>query len=161
MVDVGEKPVTRRRARAICRLRMKPEILAQILPSDDGEGVARATGDAPSAFGKGDVLGVARVAGIQASKDTSRLIPLCHPLGLDQVGIEFELSSEDTLLVAAEVRLSARTGPEMEALVAVTVAALTVYDMCKAVDPDMVIEEARLDEKEGGKKGLYRHPRSR
>lgn len=150
MVDVGGKRVGPRRARAMARLRMDPGVLARLDPRGESEG--------PTS-GKGDVLGVARVAGIQGAKETSRLIPLCHPLPLDQVTIDFEFESAETLVVRSEVRLEARTGPEMEALTAVSVAALTVHDMVKAVDPDLVIEEIRLVEKEGGKSGLHRHPR--
>jgi cyclic pyranopterin monophosphate synthase len=107
---------------------------------------------------KGDVLEVARLAGIMAAKRTSELIPLCHPLSLDSVEIAFRWAAGDTLAIAAQVRVTARTGVEMEALTAVSVAALTVYDMCKSVDRGMVIERIQLDEKSGGRSGHYVRP---
>lgn len=152
MVDVSGKQPTRRRARASGTVRMRSSTLEAI----------RAGG-----LPKGDVLAVARIAGIQAAKQTSHLIPLCHPLPIDSVSVDLELSDPDpgdtgtaagTVTVRAEVIVTARTGAEMEALAAVSIAALTVYDMCKAVDPAIVIGEIRLEEKEGGKRGLYRHP---
>jgi cyclic pyranopterin phosphate synthase len=141
MVDVADKDETRRIARAAGRIRMKPETLRAI-----------AGGGAK----KGDVLGVARIAAIQASKRTSELIPLCHPLALTRVGVEFALD-EEACAVTCEVTAETvgRTGVEMEALTAVSAALLTVYDMCKAVDRGMVIEHVRLLEKEGGKSGHW------
>ena len=106
--------------------------------------------------GKGDVLGVARLAGIMAAKRTADLIPLCHPLALDSVSVALEPEGEDTVRIQATVACTGRTGVEMEALTAASVAALTVYDMCKAVDRGMVIGEVRLLEKQGGKSGLWR-----
>jgi cyclic pyranopterin phosphate synthase len=145
MVDVSAKAPTRRRALAAGRVRMRPQTLDAIR----GGAVA-----------KGDVLAVARVAGIQAAKQTAALIPLCHPLAVDDIRVDFELDGADAVSVRAEVTVTARTGAEMEALVAVSVAALTIYDMCKAADPAMVIEGIHLVEKEGGKRGLYKHPES-
>ncbi len=140
MVDVGGKKVTSRRAVATGRILMRPETLAAI------QG-----GRAP----KGDVLAVARVAGIQAAKDTARWIPLCHPLPLDSVEVKFDLGQGDSIRVTAETRTQARTGVEMEALTAVTAALLTLYDMVKAVDRGMVITEIQLEEKEGGRSGRW------
>ena len=139
MVDVGDKPVTRRRAVASARVRSRAEVIDLIRQG-------RAA--------KGDVLAVARLAGISAAKETGRLIPLCHPLGLDAVAVDLELGL-DTVEVRAEAVTSARTGVEMEAMTAAAVAALTVYDMLKAVDRSMVIERVRLEEKEGGKSGRF------
>ncbi len=141
MVDVGGKPETERLARAAGRIRMQPATLAVIR-----EGAGR----------KGDVLGVARIAAIQAAKRTGELIPLCHPIPLTRVAVEFRLDEEagavDCEAVAQTV---GRTGVEMEALTAASVALLTIYDMCKAVDRGMVIEEVRLLEKAGGKSGHW------
>ncbi len=131
MVDVSEKPVVRREAVAVGFIALGPSTLRAILD-----------GTVP----KGDVLAVARIAGIQAAKRTADLIPLCHPLPLTQVAVDFE-GREDGLAIAATVRTDARTGVEMEALTAVSVAALTVYDMCKAIDKAMVIGPVRLLEK--------------
>jgi cyclic pyranopterin phosphate synthase len=142
MVDVADKAETRRMARAAGRIRMKPATLQLI-----AEGGAK----------KGDVLGVARVAAIQASKRASELIPLCHPLALTRIAVEFTLDSAASAVnceVTAETL--GRTGVEMEALTAVSAALLTVYDMCKAVDRGMVIEQIRLLEKQGGKSGHWR-----
>jgi cyclic pyranopterin phosphate synthase len=108
------------------------------------------------AVAKGDVLAVARVAGIMAAKKTGELIPLCHPLGVDSVVVELAPSGPDTLAITATATVTGRTGVEMEALTAVSVAALTVYDMCKAVDKEMVIGDIRLEEKSGGRSGNYR-----
>lgn len=138
MVDVGAKPITARLARARASVRMQPETLATI---QRGE------------IGKGDVLGVARLAGIMASKRTHDLIPLCHPLHLDSVEVEVTPSPPDRVEIVATVRAHDRTGVEMEALVAASSAALTVYDMCKAVDRWMQIEQVALLEKRGGKSG--------
>jgi cyclic pyranopterin phosphate synthase len=105
---------------------------------------------------KGDVLEVARLAGIMAAKKTGELIPLCHPLPITAAAVDFAFEGENLLHIEASVRVHGRTGVEMEALTAVAVAALTVYDMCKAVDKDIVIERIRLEEKTGGKSGTYR-----
>ena len=140
MVDVGEKAVTVRMARASGKVVMQPETLRRI--KDGG-------------FAKGDVLEVARLAGIMAAKKTDELIPLCHPLPLDGVTLEFSFPDEKTVAIAAEVRVTAKTGVEMEALAAVSVAALTIYDMCKAIDRGMVISEIRLEEKSGGRSGHF------
>jgi cyclic pyranopterin phosphate synthase len=193
MVDVGQKPVTERVARASARVRMLPETLALLRDR--------------RASKKGDVIEVARLAGIMAAKRTGELIPLCHPLPLDSVGIDFAFPTDlviaqsadraiptsesrhvdigatvrpavdesagsgdprttlagtgdlrttlAVLAIEATVRTTARTGVEMEALTAVTVAALTVYDMCKSVDRGMVIEQIQLEEKSGGKSGHF------
>ncbi len=140
MVDVGDKMPSDRFARASGRVRMAPETLKLIR---DGKAA------------KGDVLEVARLAGIMAAKRTGELIPLCHPLGLDAVKVDFEFASEEELAITSQVSVTAKTGVEMEALVSVTVAALTIYDMCKAVDRDMVIDSVQLDEKSGGRRGHY------
>jgi cyclic pyranopterin phosphate synthase len=141
MVDVGGKPVTRRVARASAAIRMRRETLALVRDQQ---------------LAKGNVLEVARLAGIMASKRTADLIPLCHPLGLDTVVIDFAFPDDVTVSIESRVEVEARTGVEMEALTAVSVAALTVYDMCKAVDRGMVIERIRLEEKSGGQGGVYR-----
>jgi cyclic pyranopterin monophosphate synthase len=141
MVDVGAKPVTSRRAVASGEIRMKPATLALI---------------SSGSVAKGDVFAVARVAGIMAAKKTGELVPLCHPLGLDSVTVDLEPSGTDTVRITATATVTGRTGIEMEALTAVSVAALTVYDMCKAADKDMVIGEIRLEEKSGGRSGDYR-----
>ncbi len=141
MVGVAEKAETRRIARATGRIIMQPATLKLIL-----EGGAK----------KGDVLGVARIAAIQASKRTSELIPLCHPLALTKVGVEFnvdELNAAIECVVTAETL--GRTGVEMEALTAASVGLLTIYDMCKAVDRGMRMEGIRLLEKQGGKSGHW------
>jgi cyclic pyranopterin monophosphate synthase len=141
MVDIGAKPVSERAARAEARVRMRPETLALI----------RAGGSA-----KGDVFAVARIAGIQAAKRCAELIPLCHPLGLDAVELRLEgIDEPPSVRIEAECRLHGRTGVEMEALTAASVAALTVYDMCKAVDRGMVIEGVRLLAKRGGRTGAW------
>lgn len=140
MVDVGDKEVTERFARASGRVRMASDTLRLIR---DG-GAA-----------KGDVLEAARLAGIMAAKRTGDLIPLCHPLALDAVTVDFGFPREDVLAITSQVRVTAKTGVEMEALVSVSVAALTVYDMCKAVDRSMVIESVQLEEKSGGRSGRY------
>jgi len=143
MVDVSTKPVTTRRAVASGEVRMLPATLALVTG-----------GDLP----KGDVLAVARVAGIMAAKKTGELIPLCHPLGVDSVVVDLHPSGPDTLRIVATVSVTGRTGVEMEALTAVSVAALTVYDMCKAVDKEMTISAIQLDEKSGGRSGDYKRP---
>jgi cyclic pyranopterin phosphate synthase len=140
MVDVGEKAVSRRLARASGIVSMATETLALIRDK-------RAA--------KGDVLEVARLAGIMAAKRTPELIPLCHPLPIDAVAIQFEFVDETTLRIEATVHVEAKTGVEMEALTAVSVAALTVYDMCKSVDRGMSIGSVQLEEKSGGRSGHW------
>jgi cyclic pyranopterin phosphate synthase len=141
MVDVGGKEPTRREARASARVRMLPATQALIR-----------SGSAA----KGDVLQAARLAGIQAAKLTPQLIPLCHPLPLERVSVEFAFEGEDLVEVRAEAAATWRTGVEMEALTAAAVAALTVYDMLKSADRAMVIESIRLEEKRGGKSDFRR-----
>lgn len=140
MVDVGSKPVTARQARATARVVMEPATLSLI----------RQGGGA-----KGDVLEVARLAGIMGAKRTADLIPLCHPLPLDGIEVGFEFLDSRTLAIESIVRTTGKTGVEMEALTAATIAALTVYDMCKAVDRRMLIEQIQLEEKSGGKSGHF------
>jgi cyclic pyranopterin phosphate synthase len=146
MVEVGDKPVTWRRAAASCRILVGPKVFPRLL-----------AGDLP----KGDVWAAARVAGIMAAKNTAQIIPLCHSLPLTGVDIEFTPESEaQAVAIRAEVRTQARTGVEMEALVAAGVAALTIYDMCKALDRGMVISDLVLVEKSGGASGDYHRPPS-
>lgn len=140
MVDVTDKAETDRIARAMARIRMAPATLARIL---DGE------------HPKGDVLAVARIAGIQAAKKTWDLIPLCHPLLLTRIRVDISADGDAALLIQTECRVRGVTGVEMEALTAASVAALTLYDMCKAVDRGMVIEEICLLEKQGGRSGTW------
>lgn len=141
MVDVSEKKETVRIAIAVSRIKVSQETLELI---EAGE------------IGKGDVLGVARVAGIMASKQTSNLIPMCHPLMISSVNIDFEINREDNAIdIRATVKIADKTGVEMEALTAATIAALTIYDMCKAVDKRMVIEGTHLLKKTGGKSGEF------
>lgn len=141
MVDVGAKSETDRRAVAAGSIRMKPETLAIITG-----GTAK----------KGDVLGIARIAAIQAAKRTSDLIPLCHPIALTKVEVGFSIDDKSSMVICrAEVRCHGKTGVEMEALTAVSVGLLTIYDMCKAVDRGMAMGEVRLLEKEGGKSGKF------
>ena len=140
MVDVTPKEATHRRAIARCKVMMKPETTALI---------------ASNSISKGDVLSVARVAGIQAAKQTPNLIPLCHPLLVGSVFVNFTIG-DDCVEVEAQVETVDRTGVEMEAMTACSVAALTVYDMCKSVDRSMVIGELTLWEKTGGRSGTYR-----
>ena len=141
MVDVGDKPTTHRIAVAEGRITMKPETLAIVQ-----SGTAK----------KGDVLGVARIAAIMAAKKTSDLIPLCHPLALTRVAVEFELQPEfSSILCTATVELKGQTGVEMEALTAVQIGLLTIYDMCKAVDKGMVMDGVRVMQKRGGKSNAY------
>jgi cyclic pyranopterin phosphate synthase len=140
MVDVGGKPVTERRAVARSVVKMSPETAAEV-----------ARGNAP----KGDVLGTARIAGIQAAKRTSELVPLCHPLPLSFVDVEADLD-EDRVVLTAEARTSAQTGVEMEAMTAAAIAALTVYDMVKGLERGVEIAEVVLLEKSGGKKDWRR-----
>jgi cyclic pyranopterin phosphate synthase len=144
MVDVGEKPVTSRTATAQAVVRVTPETAAAV-----------AADDAP----KGDVLGVARIAGIQAAKRTSELIPLCHPLALSFVGVEGSVDAVAGLItLTAEARTTGPTGVEMEALTAASVAALTVYDMVKGIERGATIADVRLVEKSGGRSGHWRRP---
>ncbi len=140
MVDVSGKATTAREAHARAVVRMAKSTLKAIY----ADGVA-----------KGDVLAVARVAGIQAAKRTSELIPLCHPLSLTKVGIEFQADAEDGLTIDAVCRVTGPTGVEMEALTAAAVAALTVYDMCKALDRGMAVLHLGLVAKSGGKSGTW------
>ncbi len=140
MVDVGEKAVTRRLARASARVRMKEATLLAIRDRS---------------VQKGDVLGVARLAGIMAAKKTGDLIPLCHPLPLESVEVAFEFPDANSVVVTATARVTARTGVEMEALVAASTAALTIYDMCKSMDREMVVETVQLEEKSGGRSGRF------
>jgi len=143
MVDVGAKASTARRAVASGRIRMSPQALAAIR-----------TGDVP----KGDVIAAARIAGIMAAKKTADLIPLCHPLGLDAVAIDFAFE-DNGVRATATASLTGKTGIEMEALTATAVALLTIYDMAKAIDKAMVIEDVRLLAKTGGKSGDWQAPR--
>ncbi|MFM8271559.1 MAG: cyclic pyranopterin monophosphate synthase MoaC [Gemmata sp.] len=140
MVDVGAKPETQRVARASALVRMSPATLALIRDK---------------AVAKGDVLEVARLAGIMGAKKTADLVPLCHPLPLTSVKLDFAFPTDASVRIEATAAVFARTGVEMEALTAVTVAALTVYEMCKAADRSMVIEAVRLEEKTGGASGPY------
>lgn len=142
MVDVGGKSETRRTAVATGRIAMSAEALSAIR-----------TGDVP----KGDVLAAARIAGIMAAKKTGELIPLCHPLALDSVTVDFAFEN-DTLRATATASLTGKTGVEMEALTAASVALLTIYDMAKALDKGMVIESLRLLSKTGGKSGDWHAP---
>ena len=141
MVDVTEKEVTLRTARASGCVRLEPSTLSLVIDRR---------------MAKGDVLEVARLAGIMAAKRTGDLIPLCHPLGLDSIEIVLEPEAPDLIRIVADVKAYGRTGVEMEALTAVSVAALTVYDMCKSVDRGMVIAQIQLEEKTGGRRGVYR-----
>ena len=143
MIDVGDKPVTARTARASAVLRADPQTVARIQAG---------------ALAKGDAIATARIAGIMAAKRTSDLIPLCHPLPLDGVELAVSFPEPGLVLLESFVRTTARTGVEMEALVAASAAALTIYDMCKSIDPDMTIERVRLEAKTGGVHGDYRRP---
>ena len=143
MVDVGSKEVTERMARAVAILEMQPETLQQIRDRK---------------LSKGDVLEVARLAGIMSAKRTADLIPLCHPLAIDAVTIEYEFPKPSCLRIESKVAVTARTGVEMEALVAASTTALTVYDMCKSVDRGMVLRDLHLLEKKGGRSGHFVHP---
>ncbi len=141
MVDVGTKAVSAREAVARGRIRMSKEALRSVC---EGE------------VGKGDVLGVARIAAIQAAKRTAEWIPLCHPLPLEAIELDFAPDRGDSAIeIEARVRVTAKTGVEMEAMVAVSAAALTIYDMCKSLDRAMRIEDVRLVHKSGGKSGRY------
>ncbi len=143
MVDVSAKAITLRTARASGAVKVDPATLALVKDRR---------------LAKGDVLEIARVAGIMAAKRTGELIPLCHPLGLDSVELALTTSDPDLIRIEALVKVHGRTGVEMEALTAVSVAALTVYDMCKAVDRGIVISRIQLEEKTGGRRGTYRRP---
>ena len=141
MVDVGSKPVTSRRAVAAGQITMAAESVEKIRQGG---------------FGKGDVLAVARLAGIMGAKQTASLIPLCHPLGLDHVALDLALDDDlPGVTITATCQVTGRTGIEMEAMTAVSVAALTIYDMCKAVDRGMQIGAIRLTHKSGGKSGDF------
>jgi cyclic pyranopterin phosphate synthase len=142
MVDITEKPLTLREAVAKGSVYMKAETLKLIKDKK---------------IQKGDVFGVARVAGIMAAKRTSELIPMCHPLNITSVNIDFDLDSKKNKVdIEARVRIIGQTGVEMEALTAVSAVALTIYDMCKAVDKKMIISDIMLLEKKGGRSGLYK-----
>jgi len=141
MVNVSSKAITERSATASALVRMAPSTLTLILDRR---------------VNKGDVFAVARLAGIMAAKRTGDLIPLCHPLGIDGVTVDFEPEGDQAVRVEATVTVQGRTGVEMEAMTAVSIAALTVYDMCKAVDRGIVIDRVRLDAKSGGRSGDYR-----
>jgi len=142
MVDISGKSTTDREAIAAGSVHMKPETLQLI---KEGQ------------IGKGDVLGVARVAGIMAAKKTPELIPLCHPLSISSVAVDFAFDERrSSVVIKATVAVSGRTGVEMEALIAVSAAALTIYDMCKSADREMVISDIMLLEKRGGKSGEFR-----
>jgi cyclic pyranopterin phosphate synthase len=141
MVDVGHKPVTARTARAMALVQADPATILRI----------RQAG-----FEKGNVVEVARLAAIMAAKKTSDLIPLCHPLPLDSVTVDFSFPDDCRVRIEVEVRVTARTGAEMEALTAASVGALTVYDMCKSADRSMSVQEVCLLEKSGGKSGAFR-----
>ncbi len=141
MVDISQKGVTVREAVARGKVLMKPGTLRQIKKAS---------------LKKGDVMAVARVAGIMAAKKTPDLIPLCHPIPIDDIAIDFDLSGDDCIEITTTVKSTGKTGVEMEALVATAVAALTIYDMAKSVDRGMVIAEICLESKKGGKSGTYR-----
>ncbi len=144
MVDVTQKKETVREAVAKGKIIMKPSTLEQVKNAG---------------LKKGDVLAVARVAGIMAAKKTPDLIPLCHPLLIDNIAIEFDLSGSDSIGITTVVKSTGKTGVEMEALVATSVAALTIYDMAKSIDREMTITEICLESKKGGKSGMYRRKR--
>jgi len=141
MVDTSDKPVTLRTARASARVDMAPDTLRRILDRT---------------LSKGDVFEVARLAGIMAAKRTGELIPLCHPLGLSSVTIDFTNDGQSSVFVHATAKVHARTGVEMEALTAAAIASLTIYDMCKSIDRSMSIRDIRLDEKSGGVRGDWK-----
>ena len=140
MVDITEKGDTVREAVARGRVTMKPTTLEQIKTAG---------------LKKGDVLAVARVAGIMAAKKTPDLIPLCHPILIDNISIDFDLSGNDSIEITATAKSTSKTGVEMEALVATAITTLTIYDMCKSVDRGMTIKEIYLESKKGGKSGTY------
>lgn len=141
MIDVSEKPVTLREARARAIVRMNKATLSAI---KEGK------------IEKGDVISVAKIAGITGAKNTPNLLPLCHPIPLTSVNIDIFFDSEDTLRIESTVRAEGKTGVEMEALVAVASSALTVYDMCKRIDREIIIEEICLLEKKGGRSGHWK-----
>jgi cyclic pyranopterin phosphate synthase len=141
MVDVSDKPETHRRAKAQARLRVNHELYKKLKEN---------------ALDKGDALAVARLAGIQAAKKTAELIPLCHPVPISHIRVDVNLEEPDTVLIETEVRNRASTGVEMEALTAAAITALTIYDMGKAVDRSLVIEEIKLTEKSGGQSGDWK-----
>ena len=144
MVDVSAKPVTKRAAKASGRVLMKPQTLRRIVNKE---------------IEKGDVLAVARVAGIMAAKRTGEIVPMCHPLTLDSVEIQFQPDDRRSeVQIEARVKSTGKTGVEMEALMATAAAALTIYDMCKAVDRGMIISDIKLLKKSGGKSGTYIRP---
>ncbi len=140
MVDVSKKEITNRTAKAVGEIKMKPETLNMIKAGN---------------IKKGAVIETARIAGITAAKKTSDLIPMCHPLLLSSIKVDFELEYEDKIKIKSEVKNSGQTGVEMEALTAVNIAALTIYDMIKAVDKSMEIGSIKLIYKAGGKSGVY------
>ena len=140
MIDVGGKPVTLRTARASARLRATAATVQRIRAGD---------------LEKGDAVAAARLAGIMAAKRTSDIVPLCHPLPLDAVEVSIGFPGPDAVSIETLVRATARTGVEMEALVAATAAALTIYDMCKSIDQGMAVEQVRLEAKTGGTRGDY------
>jgi cyclic pyranopterin phosphate synthase len=141
MIDVGGKPVTLRTARATARLQANPETIRRIRAGE---------------LEKGDAIATARLAAIMAAKRTSDIVPLCHPLPLDSVEASIGFEGDDAVVIETTVRATARTGVEMEALTAAAAAALAIYDMCKSIDPDMLVEQIRLQEKTGGVRGDYR-----
>jgi cyclic pyranopterin monophosphate synthase len=141
MVDISEKGITVREAVARGTVKMKPETLKQVKNAS---------------LKKGDVLAVARVAGIMAAKKVPDFIPLCHTIPIDSIAIDFDTTATNCINITAKVKSTAKTGVEMEALTAVTVAALTVYDMCKAVEKGIVIKDIYLESKTGGKSGTYK-----
>ena len=140
MIDVGGKPVTLRTARASARLKAAAATVARIRSGS---------------LDKGDALAAARLAGIMAAKRTSEIVPLCHPLPLESIDVMIDAAAADHVRIEATVRATARTGVEMEALVAVTAAALTLYDMAKSIDPGMTVEQVQLEEKTGGIHGDF------
>lgn len=140
MVDVSKKEITERIAVAHAKVTMTPETFSLIMDKK---------------IVKGDVLGVARVAGIMAAKKTSELVPMCHPLNLNSVKIDYTNNNLDSIEIASEVKITAKTGVEMEALTAVSVCALTIYDMCKSADKSMLISDIYLVRKTGGKSGAF------
>lgn len=141
MVDVGEKEITKRKAVAMCEVHLEKKTFEAVKKSE---------------IKKGNVLDVARIAGIMASKETSTLIPLCHNIPLNKVSIDFEMDEErNVIIIKGEASCSARTGVEMEALMAVSITALTIYDMCKSLSHEITIENIRLETKSGGKSGHY------
>jgi cyclic pyranopterin phosphate synthase len=140
MIDVGGKPLSERTARASARLRCRPETLRRIRAGT---------------LDKGDAIAAARLAAIMAAKRTSDLVPLCHPLPLDAVEAAIGFAEPDAVVIETIVRATARTGVEMEALVAASAAALTIYDMCKSIDPGMSLDRVQLEEKTGGIRGDY------